>query len=146
MQERIRRTLVLLKELDCEVSDEETDGDSYNANFTDESGFGGSISVERESKFVEFSFSISFPRALQDFLRDRIDDFMQICYQYGCYNVIVTSEDEIAISVFSKLYFAGLQYYALKETLKDMRSAADDLQILFDLRSTTTEGEADGYT
>ena len=67
---------------------------------------------------------------------------MRVCYEYGCYFSLQPSNEEIAVTVYSKIYYAGLNYFALKETVRDLRSAIDAVQELL----TVTAGSESGVT
>ncbi len=142
--ERVRRTQILCKELAYIIDDEELDELSFAATIHNQDGDEFAISIEADSKFLEFAFTFLFPAGFHDFIRDRMEEFLQICYQYGCYTAIIAHEDEIAVSVFSKLYFAGLQYYALKETLRDLRHAVKEIEELYDVNNVLKGGDNDG--
>ena len=57
---------------------------------------------------------------------------LKICYEFGCY-LNLQKNDEIMFSVFSKIYFAGLNYYSLKETLKDFNGCIESLRELIEI-------------
>ncbi len=141
MKERIRRTTVLFRELGYEVHGGEMLEDSYTAGFENEDGFQGGVFIDRESKFLEVGFTFAFSPALGPFLRDRIEELTQVCYEYGCYLNLQTGPDEITFSLFSKLYYAGLNYFALKETLRDFREAVEAVQEVLEI---PTQGVIDG--
>lgn len=144
IQERKRRVAVLLKELNYEVIDEEDIEDAYSASIQDDQGFMAAYYIDRESKFLEFSFVFSFTPQFQDFIRDRLDEMLQICYEFAAYVNIINNREEIAFSVYTKIYYAGLNYYALKETLRDFKGAVKNLTELLDLRQGFQKGDEDG--
>ncbi len=144
LQERKRRIEILLKELGYELSDAEELEEAFSASFQDEEGFIAAYFIDRNSKFLEFSFVYSFAPDFQDYIRDRMDEMLQICYEFGSYVSIVNSRVEIAFSVFSKIYFAGLNYFALKETLRDFRQVIKNLTELLDIRLEIQKGEEYG--
>ena len=132
MKERIRRVRVLFKELGYDVFDGETEEDSYHAGYERDSGYEGSFYIDRDSKFLELAYTFSFSSKLTMYIRDRLDEMLKICYEFGCY-LNLQKSDEIMFSVFSKIYFAGLNYYSLKETLKDFNGCIESLRELIEI-------------
>ena len=145
VQERSFRTQVLLRELGYTLSNIHADSTSWSSTFIDGMGFTGTAVIDSDQRFLELACPFSFSTREQDFLRRQMDSLMRICYQYGCYFTILTEMDEIIITLFSKLYFSGLQYYALEETCGDLKNAVEELRKLFDLRYDVAEGETDGH-
>ena len=144
MKERIRRVNVLFRELGYELADGEHMQDSYTAGFEEEDGFQAGVFIDRESKFLELAFTFSFSPELGDLVKDKFEEMLAICYEFGCYVHVQASPEEIAFSVFSKLYYAGLNYFALKETIRDFREAIQSLQELLEIQEQFGKGEADG--
>jgi hypothetical protein len=144
MKERIRRTSVLFKELGYELVDSEVMEDTYTAGFEGDDGFQGGVFIDRDSKFLELAFTFTFSPAFVEFVREKLEEMLQICYEYGCYVSVETTEDDIALSVFSKIYYAGLNYFSLKETLKDFREAVSTLEELFDIERELDKGSLHG--
>lgn len=146
MKERIRRTGILFRELGYEVIDGEILEDTYTAGFESNDGFQGGLFIDRDSKFLELAFTFSFGPQLSGYLQDRMEDLLQICYEFGCYVNLDVGEADVTFSVFSKVYYAGLNYFSLKETIKDFREAVDAIQDLLDLTHELDRGTADGDT
>ncbi len=146
MKERIRRTGILFRELGYEVIDGEILEDTYTAGFESNDGFQGGLFIDRDSKFLELAFTFSFGPQLSGYLQDRMEDLLQICYEFGCYLNLDVGEADVTFSVFSKVYYAGLNYFSLKETIKDFREAVDAIQDLLDLTHELDRGTADGDT
>ncbi len=144
VDERKRRVEIILKELNFEIMDAEELEEAYSASIQDDQGFMAAYYIDRESKFLELSFVFSFSPEFQDFIRDRLDEMLQICYEFGTYVNIINSKDEIAFSLFSKIYYAGLNYYALKETLRDFKAAVKNLSELLDIRQDFQKGDEFG--
>jgi len=144
MKERVRRVSVLLRELGFEMLDGEFLEETYSAGFEGNDGFQGAIYIDRESKFLELAYTFSFSSNLADFVQSKLEEMTQICYEYGCYFTLQTTPREITFTVFSKIYFAGLNYYALKETVRDYREAVDSLTELLELRSELGKGATGG--
>ncbi|MFW5684530.1 MAG: hypothetical protein ACOC1I_06740, partial [Spirochaetota bacterium] len=107
-------------------------------------GFQGAVYIDRDSKFLELAYTFSFSSNLADFVQDKLEEMMQLCYEYGCYSTLQTAAREITFTVFSKIYYAGLNYYALKETVRDYRDAVESLAELLELRSELGKGAAGG--
>lgn len=141
MKERIRRVRVLFKELGYDIFEGERQEDSYTAGIDDNHGFQCGFFIDGECKFLEIAFTFSFSPKLSSFIKYRLEEMLKICYEYGCYVNIQKTTDEIAFSVFSKLYFAGLNYYALRETLTDFKACTEALKELMDLQLTDGEDE-----
>jgi hypothetical protein len=144
MKERIRRTSVLFKELGYELIDGEVLEDTYSAGFEGDDGFQGGVFIDRDSKFLELAYTFAFSHAMTEFVRDKMEETLQICYEFGCYVSLETTDEDIALSVFSKVYYAGLNYFSLKETLKDFREAVDTLQELFEVSRELDKGSFHG--
>lgn len=130
-QERQFRSQLLLRELGYKLSDLRTETGTWSVMFQD-GDFVGTACIEPDQGFLELACTFRFSTREQDFLRERMDSLMHCCYRYGCYFTIVTEKAEIKISLFSKLYFSGLQYYALEETCTDLRNAVEELRKLFE--------------
>jgi len=119
MLERIKRVKVLFRELGLKILDSEHDDISFTAGFEGEEGLQGGVFIDRKSKFLEISFTFFFSHSMVDFVQQRLEDMLKVCYEYGCYLNLDKTKSEICFSVFSKLYFSGLNYYSLKNCLKD---------------------------
>ncbi len=140
MKERIRRVKVLFKELGFDIYEGEKQEDSYTAGIDDNNDFQCSYYIDNDSKFLEVAFTFSFSVKLGTFIQKNLHEMLKICYEYGCYMNIYSAEDEIAFSIFSKLYYAGLNYYSLRETMSDFKACVTDLMDLLDLQ-TKEEGD-----
>ena len=133
MKERIRRVRVLFRELGYDVVEGERSEATFAAAFEDDDGFRGGFFIDRDNKFLELAFTFSFSPELGDFIQGRLVEMLKICYEFGCYLNIQNNEDEIEFSVFSKIYYAGLNYYALKETIRDFVACVDSIKEVVDL-------------
>lgn len=138
MKERIRRVNVLFKELGYETGEGEMTENTYSATFEHESEFCGGFFIDDDSKFLEIAFTFAFSPRLVSFIQDRLEEMLKICYEYGCY-MNIQKFDDFNFSVFSKVYFAGLNYYSLKETLKDFLYCVDDIKDLIEINSEEQE-------
>jgi hypothetical protein len=58
MQERIRRTQVLLRELGYEVHEGEVTEDSYSGGLVAPDGFQAGFFIDADSKFLELAFTL----------------------------------------------------------------------------------------
>ncbi len=133
MKERIRRVRVLFRELGYEVIEGERSEATFAAGFEDDDGFRGGFFIDRDNKFLELAFTFSFSPELGNFIQERLVEMLKICYEFGCYVNIRNSDDEIEFSVFSKVYYAGLNYYSLKETTRDFVSSVEAIKEVVDL-------------
>ena len=134
MEERIRRAKVLFKELGYKIFNAQYADDVYTAGFEKEDGLQGGIFIDSESKFLEVTYTFSFSVSLSDFLKKKLEDMMKVCYEYGCYTNIQKDEKGISFSVFTKIYFAGLNYYSLRDSLKDFNECVDVLTEMLVIR------------
>ena len=141
LEERRQRVEVLLKELQYEIVDREDMKDSCSATIQDSPEFIATYYIDQHNNFVEFSFVFSFSPDFQDYLRDRMEEMLQICYEFGIYINIINNREEIIFSIFSKIYYSGLNYHTLKHTLNDLKDATQNLKQLLDIREETNREE-----
>lgn len=136
MKERIRRVTLLFKELGYQIEAEEYDNDAYTAGFKSPGLVGGFMYIDRECRFLELAYTFLFSSSLNAFLRSQIKAVQDICYEFGCYYLVRNDEDDILLTVHSKVYYAGLNYFSLKETLRDLSGAVhsieEQIDIIFD--------------
>lgn len=144
MQERIRRTQVLFRELGYELQEGEITEDSFSAGFAAPDGFQAGFFIDADSKFLELAFTFSFGNVMADFVRERIEEMLHTLYEYGCYLSLQIDQQEITYTIFSKIYFAGLNYFALKETIRDFRDAVDANQEIFEIQMENEKGASYG--
>ncbi|SIP90368.1 hypothetical protein SAMN05920897_101211 [Alkalispirochaeta americana] len=144
MQERIHRVSVLVRELGYELHPGELSEESYDAGFTTPDGFEADLFIDADSKFLELAYTFTFSGAMADFVRERIEEVMHTLYEFGCYFTIQIADEEIVHTVCSKIYFAGLNYFALKETVRDFRDAVEAQQEIFEINFETETGDAHG--
>lgn len=133
MKERVRRMAVLLRELGYELLEGEFLDDTYSAGFEGADGFQAGVFIDRESKFLELVYTFGFSSNLTEFVQNRLEEMYQVCYEFGCHTNLQVMPEEITFSVCSKIYYAGLNYYALKETVRDFREATEALMLLLEL-------------
>jgi len=121
MVERIRRVEVLFKELGYTILDTERSAESYSAGFENSEGLQGGFFIDRASRFLEIAYSFSFSLSMYDFFKVRLEEMLKTTYEYGCYSNIHLSRRDISFSVFAKIYYSGLNYYSLKDNLRDFQ-------------------------
>jgi len=139
MEERIRRVTVLFSELSFRVIEDERSHNAYSATFEDEEGFQAGILIERGSRFVELAYAFTFPPAHSQYLRGKLEEMLKISYEYGCYVSLQQSTTEITFTVFAKLYYSGLNYYALRDTMRDFRECVWGIMDLLDLNKSAEQ-------
>lgn len=135
MKERIRRVRVLFKELGYDILEGEKNADTYSAGFADSKGFQSAFFIDTDSKFLEIAFTFGFSSKLTGFIRKRLEEMLKICYEFGCYMNLEKNNGEITFSIFTKLYFSGLNYYSLRDTVNDFRECTDALKELLDIQN-----------
>lgn len=143
MKERIRRVNLLFRELGYECAEGELVDETYTTG-VEQDEFQAGVFIDRDSKFLEIAFSFSFSASLEDFVRGKFEELFQICYEFGCYTNVQSSRREIVFSVFSKVYYAGLNYFSLKETVRDFRLAIDAIAEALDIRRDLGQEDDDG--
>jgi hypothetical protein len=133
MEERIRRVRIIFKELGYRLHETERSEETYSAGFENDEGMQGGFFIDRSSRFVEIAYTFSFSSAMAEYVKARLEDMLKISYEYGCYINLQTTDEEIAFSVFTKLYYTGLNYYSLKDSLREfvlcIHSLTDLLEI-----------------
>jgi hypothetical protein len=138
MEERIRRVRVLFRELGYRVRESERSSDTYSAGFEDDEGMQGGFFIDRASRFLELAYTFSFSPTMAEYVKTRLEEMLKISYEYGCYINIQTSRDEIAFSVFSKIYYSGLNYYCLRDSLREFRYCVQALTDVLELSGHST--------
>ncbi|MDR1932783.1 MAG: hypothetical protein LBQ57_08195 [Spirochaetales bacterium] len=144
MRERIRRVKILFAELGYEVVDPEERDGAFTAGFQNETGFQAGFYIDEESRFLELAFSFTFSHSLSGFLRSKMEDVLRLCYEYGSYFNLQKLKKETTLTIFTKIYFIGLNYYALKETLRDFQENVGALRELVEIKSENKKGDAHG--
>jgi hypothetical protein len=143
LEERIRRVKVLFKELGYRVERDDLMDGGYAATFRNRSGVQGGVYVDEDSRFLELGYTFSFSSSLTEFLKARLESMIRVCYEYGCYLNLQSTEREIAFSIFTKIYFSGLNYESLKDSLRDFRVCATLLTSVLDISLDEDTAEAD---
>jgi hypothetical protein len=136
MEERIRRVTVLFSELSFRVIEDERSHNAYSATFEDNEGFQAGILIERGSKFLELAYAFTFPTTYSQYMRGKLEEMLKLAYEFGCYVSLQQSASEITFSVFTKLYYSGLNYYSLRDTMRDFRECVWSLMDLLELNKS----------
>ena len=139
MKERIRRVRILFRELGHEIVEGERSEESFSAAYENDEGFLGGFFIDADNKFLEIAFTFSFSNELGSFIQQRLEEMLRVCYEYGCYMNVQNTNSEIEFSVYSKIYYAGLNYYSLKETLRDFQACVESIKEVIDLQSEAGE-------
>jgi hypothetical protein len=137
MEERIRRVRVLFRELGYRVRESERSSDTYSAGFEDDEGMQGGFFIDRASRFLELAYTFSFSPTMAEYVKTRLEEMLKISYEYGCYINIQTTKEEIAFSVFTKIYYSGLNYYCLRDSLREYALCVRSLTELLEIGSST---------
>jgi hypothetical protein len=135
LAEKVRRTKILFKELGCKIIGEKNNGDIFTAGFDNKSGIHGGFFIDRDSNFLEIVYTFSFSASMQIFIKERLEKILSICYEYGCYINIQKNKSEILFSVFTKIYFTGLNYFSLKDSLKDFTKCVSIITEIIDIEN-----------
>lgn len=139
MKERIRRVRILFKELGYDLVEGEKSEETFSAAFENEDGFQGGFFIDSDNRFLEFAFTFTFSEELGLYIQEKLEEMLRICYEFGCYMNLQKTEDEIEFSLYSKLYYSGLNYYVLKETLRDFQGCIESLKTLVDITADERE-------
>jgi hypothetical protein len=133
MEERIRRVRVLFKELGYKLHETERSEETYSAGFENEEGMQGGFFIDRTSRFVEIAYTFSFSPSMAEYVKTRLEDMLKISYEFGCYINLQSTDEEIAFSLFTKLYYTGLNYHALKDSLREFALCVRELTDLLEI-------------
>jgi hypothetical protein len=133
LEERIRRIKVLFRELGYRVERDDLIAGGYTATFRNRSGVQGGVYVDEDSRFLELGYTFTLSSSLSAFLKTRLESMIRVCYEYGCYLNLQSTKREIAFSIFTKIYFSGLNYDSLKDSLRDFRTCAGLLTSVLDI-------------
>ncbi len=134
MKERIRRVRVLFKELGYDLFEGERQEETYTASFEQGDSFQGGFYIDSDNKFLEIAYTFTFSPKLAAIVQQKLEEMLKVCYEYGCYlNIQKEENGDISFSIFSKVYFAGLNYYSLRETLKDFQESIEALKELIEI-------------
>jgi hypothetical protein len=131
MKELIERIEAICSELGFQIIDRDESEELYQASFVKDEEIGGSLFIEKNSNFLEIAYSYSFDNDEENFLKDHLESMMNICYEYGNYFNIMKGDDEINFSIFSKLYFSGLNLESMQDTLEDFVACNHEIMEVF---------------
>lgn len=134
MKERIRRVQILFRELGYELFDEEKLDESYSTAFLNNEGLQGMFFIERENRFLEIAYNLTFSPQLHGFLQRKMSEIVETCFEYGSYFNTYTDEHAVSISVFSKVYFSGLNFSSLRDTMEDFTNCATQVKEVVSLK------------
>ena len=133
MKELIERVEAIFGELGYDIFDKEEHNTVYQASFGKDDEIFGTFFIEDDNNFLEIANTYTFDADEEEFLKEHLEDMMNICYEYGNYFNIVKEEDEIDFSVFSKVYYSGLNLESLEDTLDDFINCNRELISILDL-------------
>ena len=136
LEERIRRVTVLFKELGVEVTENERSEGAFTAAFDDSTGMNGGFCIDEDSRFLEIGYTFSLSLSMAEYLRERLEEMLRIAYEYGCYINIEHTRSEIHFSLFTKIYYTGLSYYSLRDSLRDFKRCVEQTTQLLDINET----------
>jgi hypothetical protein len=142
MKEIIERIEAICSELGFSIIDREESDELYQSSLMKDNEIEGSMFVEKNSNFLEIAYSYTFDIHEENLLKDHLESMMNICYEYGNYFNIMKGDDEINFSVFSKLYFSGLNVESMQDTLEDFTACNHEIMEVFGLDA---EGEYDDF-
>jgi hypothetical protein len=143
MKELIERIEAICSELGYKIIDRDESEELYQASFIKDEEIGGSLFIEKNSNFLEIAYSYSFDIDEENFLKDHLESMMNICYEYGNYFNIMKGDDEINFSIFSKLYFSGLNLESMQDTLEDFIACNHEIMEVFGLEEEESYDEND---
>ena len=78
--------------------------------------FQAGVLIERGSRFLELAYSLTFPPSFSQLMKGKLEEMLKTCYEFGCYVSLQQTASELSFSVFSKIYYSGLNYYSLRDT------------------------------
>ena len=139
MEERIRRITVLFSELSFRVVEDERSHNAYSATFEDDDAFQAGVLIERGSRFIELAYALTFPATYSQLMKGKLEEMLKICYEFGCYVSLQQTATEISYSVFTKIYYSGLNYYSLRDSLRDFRECVAALMDLLEIGKEAPE-------
>ncbi|UCB47372.1 MAG: hypothetical protein JSV25_08180 [Spirochaetota bacterium] len=145
MEDSVERVEEIFGELGYDIFEREITEEMYQASFGRDSEVTGSIFMENDCNFMEIAYTYVFDREEENFLKEHLESMMNICYEYGIYFNIMREEDEINFSIFSKLYFSGLNVESLQDTIGDFISCNSELVSMFNVEENDSFSEGRFY-
>ena len=133
MKDLIERIEAICSELGFRVIDREESEELYQSSLLQNDEICGSLFVEKDSNFLEIAYTYTFDVEEENFLKSHLESMMNICYEYGDYFNIMKGEDEINFSIFTKVYFSGLNVESMQDTLDDFIACNREIIEIFGL-------------
>jgi hypothetical protein len=133
MKDLIERIEAICSELGFRIIDREESEELYQSSLLQNDEICGSLFVEKDSNFLEIAYTYTFDIEEENFLKSHLESMMNICYEYGDYFNIMKGEDEINFSIFTKVYFSGLNVESMQDTLDDFIACNREIIEIFGL-------------
>jgi len=133
MKDLIERIEAICSELGFRIIDREESEELYQSSLLQNDEICGSLFVEKDSNFLEIAYTYTFDVEEENFLKSHLESMMNICYEYGDYFNIMKGEDEINFSIFTKVYFSGLNVESMQDTLDDFIACNREIIEIFGL-------------
>jgi hypothetical protein len=133
MKDLIERIEAICSELGFRITDREESDELYQSSLLQNDEICGSLFVEKDSNFLEIAYTYTFDVEEENFLKSHLESMMNICYEYGNYFNIMKGEDEINFSIFTKVYFSGLNVESMQDTLDDFIACNHEIIEIFGL-------------
>ena len=133
MKDLIERIEAICSELGFRIIDREESEELYQSSLLQNDEICGSLFIEKDSNFLEIAYTYTFDIEEENFLKSHLESMMNICYEYGDYFNIMKGEDEINFSIFTKVYFSGLNVESMQDTLDDFIACNREIIEIFGL-------------
>lgn len=143
MKDLIERIEAICSELGFRIIDREESEELYQSSFLQNDEICGSLFVEKDSNFLEIAYTYTFDLEEENFLKSHLESMMNICYEYGNYFNIMKGEDEINFSIFTKVYFSGLNVESMQDTFDDFIACNHEIIEIFGLDEDESLGGFD---
>ena len=133
MKDLIERIEAICSELGFRIIDREESEELYQSSLLQNDEICGSLFVEKDSNFLEIAYTYTFDVEEENFLKSHLESMMNICYEYGNYFNIMKGEDEINFSIFTKVYFSGLNVESMQDTFDEFIACNHEIIEIFGL-------------
>ena len=133
MKDLIERIEAICSEVGFRIIDREESEELYQSSLLQNDEICGSLFIEKDSNFLEIAYTYTFDVEEENFLKSHLESMMNICYEYGNYFNIMKGEDEINFSIFTKVYFSGLNVESMQDTLDDFIACNREIIEIFGL-------------
>ena len=143
MKDLIERIEAICSELGFRIIDREESEELYQSSLLQNDEICGSLFVEKDSNFLEIAYTYTFDIEEENFLKSHLESMMNICYEYGNYFNIMKGEDEINFSIFTKVYFSGLNVESMQDTFDDFIACNHEIIEIFGLDEDESSGGFD---